>query len=273
MQKEGLINGLIGQVRQSKGLVDVFAQKLAKRLKDIEAATQAKESKPEASEKVAEKTQTFSNGQNQNNNFRKFDTKPQNKFSQKPFTRPQNSNDKRDSFAKQPQGQSSSFNKGQNKKYGNNFVSTKTNNFRSFSSNDAPEIDLKAERNYTNKAKFAQKHSSNNEERKQQSKKSSSSRRNNILIEDENGFSFTYTDEYISKGNRRPVSLTLPITHVPYTSSVLFPFFDGLIPEGWLLDIAEQSWKISSRDRMALLLACCKDCIGDSTLLLDYGKF
>ena len=67
--------------------------------------------------------------------------------------------------------------------------------------------------------------------------------------------------------------LTLPITHVPYTSSVLFPFFDGLIPEGWLLDIAEQSWKISSRDRMALLLACCKDCIGDSTLLLDYGKF
>ena len=94
-----------------------------------------------------------------------------------------------------------------------------------------------------------------------------------ILIEDENGFSFTYTDEYISKGNRRPVSLTLPITHVPYTSSVLFPFFDGLIPEGWLLDIAEQSWKISSRDRMALLLACCKDCIGDSTLLLDYGKF
>ena len=199
MQKEGLINGLIGQVRQSKGLVDVFAQKLAKRLKDIEAATQAKESKPEASEKVAEKTQTFSNGQNQNNNFRKFDTKPQNKFSQKPFTRPQNSNDKRDGFAKQPQGQSSSFNKGQNKKYGNNFVSTKTNNFRSFSSNDAPEIDLKAERNYTNKAKFAQKHSSNNEERKQQNKKSSSSRRNNILIEDENGF------EEISYGSRKSV--------------------------------------------------------------------
>ena len=60
-----------------------------------------------------------------------------------------------------------------------------------------------------------------------------------ILIEDENGFSFTYTDEYISKGNRRPVSLPLPITPVSYTSSVLFFFFDGLIPEGWLLDIAE----------------------------------
>ena len=43
---------------------------------------------------------------------------------------------------------------------------------------------------------------------------------------------------------------------------VLFSFFDGLIPEGWLLDIAEKSWKIDTRDRMSLLLACCKDCIG-----------
>ena len=42
----------------------------------------------------------------------------------------------------------------------------------------------------------------------------------------------------------------------------LFPFFDGLIPEGWLLDIAEKNWKLNPRDRMGLLLACCKDCIG-----------
>jgi serine/threonine-protein kinase HipA len=42
----------------------------------------------------------------------------------------------------------------------------------------------------------------------------------------------------------------------------MFPFFDGLIPEGWLLDVAEKSWKLNSRDRMGLLLACCKDCIG-----------
>jgi serine/threonine-protein kinase HipA len=43
---------------------------------------------------------------------------------------------------------------------------------------------------------------------------------------------------------------------------VLFPFFDGLIPEGWLLDIAEKNWKLNPRDRMGLLLVCCKDCIG-----------
>jgi serine/threonine-protein kinase HipA len=42
----------------------------------------------------------------------------------------------------------------------------------------------------------------------------------------------------------------------------LFSFFDGLIPEGWLLDIAEKNWKLNPRDRMGLLLMCCKDCIG-----------
>jgi serine/threonine-protein kinase HipA len=42
----------------------------------------------------------------------------------------------------------------------------------------------------------------------------------------------------------------------------MFPFFDGLIPEGWLLDIAQKNWKLNPRDRMGLLMACCKDCIG-----------
>ena len=52
------------------------------------------------------------------------------------------------------------------------------------------------------------------------------------------------------------------LTEKAYHDKVLFPFFDGLIPEGWLLDIAEKNWKIDARDRMSLLLACCKDCIG-----------
>ena len=34
-----------------------------------------------------------------------------------------------------------------------------------------------------------------------------------------------------------------------------------------LFDIAEQSWKISARDRFSLLLACCKDCIGNVSVI------
>lgn len=83
-----------------------------------------------------------------------------------------------------------------------------------------------------------------------------------ILTEDENGYTFEYNTEYLSTANAEAISLTLPLSNRPYHDKVLFPFFDGLIPEGWLLDIAEKNWKIDTRDRMSLLLACCKDCIG-----------
>jgi serine/threonine-protein kinase HipA len=59
-----------------------------------------------------------------------------------------------------------------------------------------------------------------------------------------------------------PISLTLPLQEKSFTNKILFPFFDGLIPEGWLLDIVQNNWKLNPRDRMGLLLACCKDCIG-----------
>jgi serine/threonine-protein kinase HipA len=83
-----------------------------------------------------------------------------------------------------------------------------------------------------------------------------------ILTEDEDGYSFCYNKEYLCINEVEAISLTLPLQEDAYRSNVLFPFFDGLIPEGWLLGIAERSWKIDQRDRMSLLLACCKDCIG-----------
>lgn len=88
-----------------------------------------------------------------------------------------------------------------------------------------------------------------------------------ILSEDDMGYEFRYDSDYLKSAGTLPVSLTLPLTDKPYRDKVLFPFFDGLIPEGWLLDIAEQSWKISARDRFSLLLACCKDCIGNISVI------
>jgi serine/threonine-protein kinase HipA len=82
-----------------------------------------------------------------------------------------------------------------------------------------------------------------------------------ILTEDENGYTFVYSEAYVAE-NGKPISLTMPLQPQPFTSDNMFPFFDGLIPEGWLLDIAQANWKINPRDRMSLLLACCKDCIG-----------
>lgn len=83
-----------------------------------------------------------------------------------------------------------------------------------------------------------------------------------VLTEDENGYTFLYDADYLQSVDAEAISITLPLNSKPYSEKILFPFFDGLIPEGWLLDIAEKNWKINRRDRMSLLLACCKDCIG-----------
>ena len=83
-----------------------------------------------------------------------------------------------------------------------------------------------------------------------------------MLTEAEAGYEFVYFEDYLSLPGASAVSLTLPLQSAPYKSSTLFPFFDGLIPEGWLLDVACRNTDISILDRMSLLLLCCKDCIG-----------
>ena len=83
-----------------------------------------------------------------------------------------------------------------------------------------------------------------------------------IIVEDENGYSYQYAPGYISNKEALPISLTLPLQEKPFVSKTMIPFFDGLIPEGWLLYIAGKNWKIDPKDRMGLCLACCKDCIG-----------
>ena len=70
----------------------------------------------------------------------------------------------------------------------------------------------------------------------------------------------------MAQGDNYPVSLTLPIREEPYKSKTLFSFFDGLIPEGWLLDIVSRNWKIDPKDRFALLLVACKDPIGNVSI-------
>lgn len=83
-----------------------------------------------------------------------------------------------------------------------------------------------------------------------------------ILTENDMGYEFRYLPEYLSLEAAKAVSLTLPLQEEAYISPMLFPFFDGLIPEGWLLDVAIRNTDISILDRMSLLLTCCKDCIG-----------
>ncbi|MBT3379180.1 MAG: phosphatidylinositol kinase [Lentisphaerae bacterium] len=83
-----------------------------------------------------------------------------------------------------------------------------------------------------------------------------------MLEEGDRGYVFVYDATYLEHPGAVAISLSLPLQSEPFEDKRLFPFFDGLIPEGWLLEIAEQTWKLDSRDRMGLLMACCRDCIG-----------
>jgi serine/threonine-protein kinase HipA len=82
-----------------------------------------------------------------------------------------------------------------------------------------------------------------------------------VLEETDEGYRFSYTADWIEKG-QSPVSLTLPLRGEPWKSRTLFAFFDGLIPEGWLLDLGTRNWKLDPKDRFALLGAFCRDTIG-----------
>jgi serine/threonine-protein kinase HipA len=88
-------------------------------------------------------------------------------------------------------------------------------------------------------------------------------RKAGVVRETEYGYQFAYDPGYLAEPGLPPVSLTLPRRSEPYSAKTLFPFFDGLIPEGWLLALAWKTWKLDPRDRMGLLLACCADCIGE----------
>ena len=85
-----------------------------------------------------------------------------------------------------------------------------------------------------------------------------------FLEETEEGFRFYYDDEF--KNKNTPISASLPLKGSPFKNKTLFPFFEGLLPEGWYLDIISAKNKIDKKDLFAILLATSGDTIGAVSL-------
>lgn len=84
-----------------------------------------------------------------------------------------------------------------------------------------------------------------------------------LLTETDDGdYLFQYDSSYVTEYPKLFITFTMPVCDKVYKDKRLFPFFEGLIPEGWLLDVAQKNWKINTNDRMGLLMACCENCIG-----------
>jgi HipA-like protein len=83
-----------------------------------------------------------------------------------------------------------------------------------------------------------------------------------IIEEFDDKTRFTYAPAWLARKDAVPVSLTLPLRSDPYESPGLHPFFENLLPEGWLLEVSSKKLKISKDDPFGLLLATCGDCVG-----------
>ena len=86
------------------------------------------------------------------------------------------------------------------------------------------------------------------------------------------GYQFTYAQTWLN-GQNGPISISLPSTIIFHYSVELFPFFDNLIPEGWLLSYVQDIHRIDKGNRFALLMATGRYPIGAvSVIPLKDGK-
>jgi len=88
-------------------------------------------------------------------------------------------------------------------------------------------------------------------------------KRAGLLIEDNTGgYQFAYDANYEGE----PVSLTLPLTTKNYSFAKFPSFFEGLLPEGIMLEGLLKIGKIDKNDYFSQLLATGNDLIGAVTV-------
>jgi len=83
-----------------------------------------------------------------------------------------------------------------------------------------------------------------------------------LLIKTKEGYEFRYNPSYLKDAMAEPISLSMPVTKERYKSQTLFPFFDGILPEGWLLGQISSALKIDSNDKFNLLMHVGRDTVG-----------
>jgi serine/threonine-protein kinase HipA len=85
-----------------------------------------------------------------------------------------------------------------------------------------------------------------------------------LLTEEDKGpgYQFAYFADY----SGLPVSLTMPVKKGPFFYNSFPPFFDGLLPEGVMLDSLLRQLKIDEKDYFSQLMAVGADLVGAVTV-------
>jgi serine/threonine-protein kinase HipA len=88
------------------------------------------------------------------------------------------------------------------------------------------------------------------------------SRAGQLIQDSDNEYRFQYDEDY----SGLPVSLTMPIEDKEFLYDSLPPFFEGLLPEGEMLEGLLRQKKIDRSDLFAQLIAVGADMVGSVTV-------
>ena len=87
------------------------------------------------------------------------------------------------------------------------------------------------------------------------------------IYETSEGFNFIYNSNYILTGT--PIGFNYPFTQIKYFNQFLFPIFENLVSEGWLLNLQSNTQHIDKNDKFGILINNGKDLIGALTILKE----
>ena len=74
---------------------------------------------------------------------------------------------------------------------------------------------------------------------------------------------FVYTPDWLETTGARPVSLSMPLQHRPYTGEIVYNYFDNLLPDNnQIRDRIQARFKATTSHPFDLLAAIGMDCVG-----------
>ena len=73
---------------------------------------------------------------------------------------------------------------------------------------------------------------------------------------------FSYAQEYLENESGRPISISLPLTDVPFSPAKTKNFFEGLLPEGFSRKAVATWIKADENDYLSILSVLGRECIG-----------
>lgn len=83
-----------------------------------------------------------------------------------------------------------------------------------------------------------------------------------LIDSGEEHYAFIYDENYQGP----PISLTMPLTKRRFDYKQFPPFFDGLLPEGMLLEALLKNAKIDRKDLFSQIVTVGKDLVGSVTV-------